>query len=113
MFPVPAIALEVCGNLIRLILAELEFLSHIRVENAHERAADRRLLWIVVGSFANQVVSWPRETRVEAARSQPTVALQFLHELKKLHTQIRFYEVIFAEPRKAGQFLCDRRFFFR
>src|SRR5215475_8369263 len=112
MFPVPAIALEIRSDLIRLVLAKFQFFAEIGVECADERAADGGFLRIVVRGFTDEIVSWPSEARIESAGGQSAVALQLLHELEKSYAQVSLDKVVLAQSSEASHFLGDCGFFF-
>ena len=61
--------------------------------------------------FADQVVGRPGKARVQTARGQPAVALQFLHQLKQTQAQVGFVEIVFTESRETRHFFDDLRFF--
>src|SRR5204863_963086 len=87
VLPIPAISLEVRGNLIILVLAKFQLFVQICIERANESAADGRFLRVVVGGFTDQVVGRAGKARVETPRCKAAVALQFLHELEELHAK--------------------------
>ena len=105
------VSIKVRGRLVFLLLPEFQFLANVSVERSDESAADGRLLWVIVRSFADQVVGRPGKSRVQAPRRQSAIALEFLHKLKQAHAQVGFLEIVFTQPGEARHFLRDLRFF--
>ena len=111
VFPVPAIRAKIRRGFVALVLAEFQFLADVRIERAYKSTADGRILRVVIRSFADQVVGWPSEPRVQPAGGQSAIPLQFLHELEQTHAQVGFVEIVFTQSRESRNFLDDVGFF--
>src|SRR2546426_657319 len=111
MLPIPILSCVFRDGVIDLVLAELQLIANIVVKRRGERPGDRSVLRIVFRKFAEQIVTPTRKTGVEASGRQAAAALQLLHKLRQVHTEIGFNEVVFPETRKAGKLSCDSGLF--
>ena len=75
MLPVPVIVAKMGGDMVIAVVAEFQILTNIHIEGGGEGAGDGRGLRIVIGAGSNEVVGRTRETRVQTAGGETTVAL--------------------------------------
>src|SRR5439155_3093283 len=86
VFPVPTVPAKLSRGLVSFVLPKLQFFADVGIERANECAANGRILRIIIGSFADQVVSGSGKPRIETPGGQPAIPLEFLHELKQAHS---------------------------
>jgi len=98
-------------RLVFFVLAKLPLFTNVGVESPNKRSTNGRILRVIIRGFADQVVGRPGKARVQTARGQPAVALQFLHQLKQTQAQVGFVEIVFTESRETRHFFDDLRFF--
>ena len=97
--------------MIDLVLAELQLVVIVGVDERGECAADGGPFGIALGIFLEQIVGVTGEASVDSASGEAAAALEFGHELPEIYAQVGFVEIFLTEACEIGEFFGDSGFF--
>jgi hypothetical protein len=107
---IPA-ATAAAGVVVDLVFAELQFVVIVRIDQRGVRAANGRTFGIALGVFLEQIERVTAKAGVNSARGEAAATLEFGHELREIHAEIGFAEVVLVKAGEIGEFFRDSGFF--